>query len=539
MRSLVLSTLLLGAALTCGDGLTVRRTLADESLPQKIDALIAARAGGPLSPRTDDAAFLRRIYLDLAGRIPTVAEAREFLADPAADKRDRLIDRLLASPDHAQRLADVLHVMLMERLGDAPEWRRYLVTAVSTNKPWDRLVREMIWADVADEGTRGAAFFFTKRLENYGQNPVDVPGLVRDVGRLFLGVDVQCAQCHDHLFVPEYTQDYYQGLFAFVGQAQIRRDVKFPALAETPLKKKVEFASVFTKEPRSVGPKLPGGAEIDIPVLPAGEEYETPPDRKTNAPGVLKFSPLKLLAEQLPTASNRAFARNMANRLWWLTMGRGLVQPLDLHHTENPPSHPELLELLASEFSNHQFDIRWLLSQLARTETYQRSSHLPADAPPEQVPVESYRTALEKPLSAEQLLAAIAQATEVAPREQSQTEAWEKLRERFAKAFANPPREPETEYAPSVRGALFLLNDEVILRWLADSPGNLIERLGKLEPAAPIADELYLAVLSRLPTDEERAEVQTTLERHSDRRPAALARLAWALLASTEFSVNH
>ncbi|MFO0906323.1 MAG: DUF1549 domain-containing protein [Pirellulales bacterium] len=523
---------------------------AQAPLHEQVDALIEARMGGAASEPASDGEFLRRATLDLAGRIPTIEETRQFLADASPDKRAKRIEALLAAPEYADRMADFLHVMLMERQGDAVEWRKYLHHSATANKPWDQMVREMIWSDPNQEASQGAAFFFTKRLENYGQNPVDIPGMVRDVGRLFLGMDVQCAQCHDHLFVKDYTQDYYQGLFAFVGQAQIRRDVKTPALAETPLKKKVEFTSVFVQEPRTIGPKLPGGVELDVPEWKAGEEYLTPPDKKTNFPGELKFSPLKLLAEKLPRRENPAFARNMANRLWWMLMGRGLVHPLDLHHSENPPSHPELLELLANEFAAHQFDMKWLIGQLALTRTYQRSSRLPEGASPESVPETSYRTALEKPLSAEQILASMRIATGQAqaeaaakPNDKAQQEELAKLRERFAKAFANPPKEPETEFAPSVKAALFLMNDAVVLGWLQPRDGNLTARLAAIPDAQQTLEELFLSVLSRPPAEDERQELLELLQRPdsqgAEQRAAMLGRLAWALLASTEFAINH
>lgn len=273
--------------------------------------------------------------------------------------------------------------------------------------------------------------------------------------------------------------------------------------------------------------------------MKAEELYLTPPDKKTNFPGVLRFSTLKLLSQQLPRSENRAFARNMANRLWWLTMGRGLVHPLDLHHSENPPSHPELLELLANEFAGHGFDMRWLLAELTRTETYQRSSRLPEGVAQDGISEETYRTAIERPLSAEQLLNSVAQATGEAGREREKPEQWEKLRERFAKAFANPPKEPETEFAPSVKAALFLMNDAVVLGWLQPRDGNLVERLSAIPAPERVADELYLALLSRTPESEEVAEVVETLAKHADQRPAAIGRLAWALLSSTEFGINH
>src|SRR4029079_204824 len=178
-----------------------------------------------------DAEFLRRIYLDLAGRVPSLEETKGFLADSAADKRDKLIDLLLAGDDHARRMTQAFHVMLMERMGDHAEWQKFLQASFQANKPWDQLCREILSPNADDEATRGSTFWYTKRLEKYGENPVDLPGLVRDVGRLFLGIDVQCAQCHDHLFIDDYKQDYYHGLFAFVGQTSIRTDVKFPAAA--------------------------------------------------------------------------------------------------------------------------------------------------------------------------------------------------------------------------------------------------------------------------------------------------------------------
>src|SRR5262249_15124568 len=142
---------------------------------------------------------------------------------------------------------------------------------------------------------------------------------------------------------------------------------------------KVAFSSVFKKAPKETGPRIPGGAEIEVPPLKKGEEFVKPPDPKTQFPGVLRFSPLGRLAEQLPTAENQAFTRNIVNRLWFVMLGRGLVYPLDLHHSGNPPSYPELLDLLAREFAAHKFDIKWLLRELALSQTYQRSSLLPQD----------------------------------------------------------------------------------------------------------------------------------------------------------------
>jgi len=503
------------------------------SLPERIDALIEAKADGPLAPPASDAEFLRRIYLDFAARIPTTEEARAFLADAAADKRAKLIDKLLSGEEYPRRMSQVFHVMLLERLGDHKEWQKYLLDSFTANKPWDVMAKEMLNPSPENEATRGSALFFSKRLENYGQNPVDVPGLVRDVGRLFMGIDVQCCQCHDHLFVDDYKQEYYQGLFAFVGQAALRQGEAFPAIDERPLTKKVEFMSVFVKQPKAVGPFLPGLKEVEIPVYPSGEEWEIKPDPQKKISGKLKFSTLKVLSEQLPSADNQLFRKNIANRLWWLMLGRGLVQPLEMQHAGNAPSHPELLDLLANELASHKFDMKWLLREIALSQTYQRGSQANDDAVAE-APRNSYRVALEKPLSSEQLLASMIVATEESTRAKP-----DELQERFAKAFANPPREPETEFSPTVKAALFYLNDGVVLGWLKPAPGNLAERLAKTPEADKLAEELYLSVLTRLPSEEEKQDVADYLTKRTANRDTAIRNLLWSLLASNEFCMNH
>lgn len=512
---------------------------AKEPLSTRIDGLIAAKAAGfTASPPADDAEFLRRLYLDLAGRIPTIAEARQFLDDSNPDKRRALVDRLLNSADYPRRMQELFHVMFMERLGDNDAWKKYLRDSFAANKPWDVMAREILRADPADEANRGAAFFYAKRLDHYGQNPIDYPGLTRDVGRLFLGVDLRCAQCHDHLFIDDYKQEDFQGMFAFF-QNTFLHDLSAPIVGEKPTTQKVAFMSVFAKVEKQTGPRLPGEPEIAIPAVTAGEEYLQPPDAKTKSPGTLKFSPLAKLAEQLPRSDNRLFTRNIANRLWFVMMGRGLVDPLDLSHQANPPSHPELLDLLAGEFAAHGFDIKWLLGELARSGAYQRSSRLTApDRPP---PPELFLTGLEKRLSAEQLARSALEATGERERLESTDggKPFAEAQARFIKAFANPPREPEDAFSPSLVSALFILHDHAILDLLVARPGNLVDRLDKITDVSLLSEELYLAVLSRKPTDDERAEVADYLTRHADRRTAALGQLAWALVASTEFCVNH
>lgn len=540
---------------------------AADSLPQQIDKLIAAGADGAVvAPLADDAEFLRRIYLDLAGRIPTAQEYRAFVDDKRADKRAVVIDALLAGSEYPRRMQDFFHAMLMERRGDDPEWTAFLTDAFAANASWDEIARNVLDPDPENPRRRGAAFFYTKRLDKVGTQETDYAGVTRDVGRLFLGMDLQCAQCHNHLFIDDYKQQDFQGLFIVFQNTSIRRDVKFPAVGENVLTKKIDYVSVFDKIPLSTAPKVPGMPEMKLPEYKAGEEYLVPPDRKKNFAGVPRFSPLEAIAHELPTPKNEAFVRNAVNRLWFVMFGRGIVNPLDQHHTANPPSHPELLDLLTDEFAAHKLDIKWFLRQLALTDAYQRSSHV---AVGDEKSVDRSTAANEKRLSAEQLYAAVltatgpwpkpaAEATPPAENAVAKTEAKAesketpagtspaplgplpeaKLRVAFIKAFANPPQEPEVEFTPSLKSSLFMLNDPAVLGLLTPQPGNLIERLAAASDA-DVPGELYRSILTRDPTDEERDAAVEYLKQKSNDRAAALVDLAWALLASTEFAVNH
>lgn len=526
-------TCLFSLVLMFGPALTA---CAEDALHTRIDALIQAKLKGqPSSASAEDAEFLRRIYLDFAGRIPSSTEARRFLDDKAADKRAKLIDQLQASAEYPVRMQELFNLMLMERLGEHDEWNKYLRQCFAQNKPWDQMAREMLGAAPHDEAAAGAVFFLAKRLENYGQNPVDYPALTRDIGRLFLGKDFRCAQCHDHLFIADYKQRDFQGLYAFIKNVALLRGAKVPAVMEKATTEKIEFVSVFGGDKKATGPRIPGQGEIAIPSFKKGEEFLEKPDRKKKTPGVLKFSTLAKLSEQLPTVENEAFNRNIVNRLWFVMMGRGLIYPLDLDHSGNPASHPELLALLEKEFVAHKYDMRWLLRELALTQTYQRSSRLPAGV--QKVQPEEYRTALERRLQAEQFLRAMLEATgEKAVKGGATFDAKKAV---FIKAFAYPAREPEDEFNPTLKAALFLLNDKSVLSWLTPKPGNLLDRLQKIDDSNKLADELYLSILTRRPTAEETQAVAKYLNDRHDRRPAALRNLTWALLASTEFCVNH
>ncbi len=514
---------------------------ADDSLHSQVDALVAAKfAGQQPVDAANDMAFQRRIWLDLAGRIPSTDEARRFLKDGSANKRTAEIDRLLAASTYAERMEDLFHVMLMERRGDDDNWRKFLRQQFEKNQPWDGLARAILMPNDEDELARGAAYFYTKRLAKYGQNPTDFPGLTRDVGRLFLGVDLQCAECHDHLFIDDYKQRDFQGLFAVFKNLSIRRGVDFPAVNEKAMTAKLEFVSVFAEGKDETGPRIPFADEFPIPPPPAvaPEKKKTKPDPNAKP----AFSALSLIAEQIAAHDRELFNRNIVNRLWFLMMGRGLVEPLDQFHSGNPPSHPELLDLLAREFAAHKYDIKWFLRELAMSQTYQRDSRLLAGAKPPAA--DTYLTGNERRLSAEQLLSSTLIATGNFERLSKSdgdkpNEQFAEVEKKFLTMFANEPREPEVDFSATVKGALFLLNDDKFLNLLKPEPGNLVHRLLPMTDSHALTEELFLSVFTRPPTDDERAAVADYLKQNSARRETALSHVVWSMLASMEFYVNH
>lgn len=517
---------------------------AAEPLPPQIDKQIAASYSGKTAGQADDAEFVRRLYLDLTGRIPTVAEAKSFLDDKAKDKRAKLVDKLIDGPEYARRMTEAFNAMLMERRGEHTEWTKFLTTAFEKNEPWDSMVRNIIDPPDADEAHRGAAWFAVNRLSKVGQQDTDYPGLTRDVGRLVMGMDLQCAQCHNHLFINDYKQIDFQGLYTVYLNTAIRTDTQFPAIRENLMTKKIEFSSVFDQKPFMVGPRVPGMQEVSIPALAKGEEYLVAPDPKAKKFGVPKFSPLEELAEQITSADNYGFRENIANRLWWLLLGRGIIDPLDQRHGANPPSHPELIKLLADELMARKYDMKSLLRDIAKSETYSRSSRW-ATGGEKRPEAHTYAVASSKPLSAEQMFHSVLTASGPHSEESFVVAGVEKpvtvgdLKAKFIKALANPPKEPEIEFAPSVKSALFLMNDNAILTLFQPKDKNLTARLVEMKDAAAIADEMYLAVLSRKPTADEAAEVADLLKKYSDRRAEVLSQLAWALASSTEFCLNH
>ena len=366
-------------------------------LHARIDRHVAAGQVGPLAGQASDGEFIRRLHLDLTGRIPSSTAARDFIDDKSATKRRAAIDALLASPEYARHMATVFDVMLMERRADkyvkTPAWRGFLRDAFAANKPWDAVAGEIIGTDGnrTDVPHAAAKFILDREAE---------PNLVtRDLARKFFGMDLQCAQCHDHPNIDDYYQRDYYGIYAFVSRSFVfRPDAKKPAILAERATGEAKFKSVFTEISGGMRPRVPGAFEISEPAFSLGEEWQVAPNPKNKKlRGIPKYSRRAQLAKQ--AAASPYFRRNIANRLWGYMMGRALVEPRDGLHTGNPSAHPELLGLLADDFAARNYNVRNFLRELALSQTYQRQFDLPAQLKPT-TPIPALETE-QKKLSAE------------------------------------------------------------------------------------------------------------------------------------------
>lgn len=348
-----------------------------EPLHVRIDKLVAATQVGPVGGVASDAEFLRRIYLDLAGTIPSSAEARAFIDDKNPAKRAALIDRLLAGPRFAPHMANVFDVMWMERRADkyvpAADWQKYLQASFAQNKPYDVLAREVLSADGSDPATRPQAKFLLER-------EAEPNLLTRDIGRMFFGRDLQCAQCHDHPLIDGYLQREYYGIYAFVVRTSLFTAPDKKVMLAENAEGEASYQSVFDPAAKgSIRPVVPGGAQLEDPIFNRGEQYTVAP--APNVRPVPKYSRRAQLAAQATSGTNRAFNRNIANRLWAHMFGRGLVHPVDFSHPDNPPSNSELLDALTAEIVALKFDMKAFLREIALSQTYQRAFDTPALTP--------------------------------------------------------------------------------------------------------------------------------------------------------------
>ena len=284
-----------------------------------------------------------------------------------------LIDTLLEDSRFDLNFMRVFDVMLMERkpkkIVKPHLFRAFLRKSLEQRKGLDQIVREILTADGVGEDARPAARFLLDR----DAEPHEV---TRAVGRLFLGTDMQCAQCHDHPSINDYVQADYYGVFAYLNRSFLFEDKQQGKVIAEKADGEASFVSVFQGgQPQKMMPHLPGGRTLDEPQLGEDEQYLVKPADDVRP--VPAFSRRAVLAGELTSGRHPAFQRNLANRIWAHMMGRGLVHPLDFHHRDNPPSHPELLEALSDLLVDLKFDLGKFVREIARSKAYQFSSALP------------------------------------------------------------------------------------------------------------------------------------------------------------------
>jgi hypothetical protein len=515
----------------------------------------------PAAP-ADDRTFVRRIHLDLMGRIPTREETENFLRDRARDKRARLIDRLLASEEYPRHMREVFDPVLMDRRGAEWEdkranlkWFAWLEDAFRNNRPWNEVVHDLIVARPGRPEDRGAVWFLYER-ENNAQ------AMAESLAPVVFGLQVKCAQCHDHMVAREIKQAHYWGMVAAFNRSKNVDTPAGPGVAESAIGGFVSFANLKKESQparlvffngRSVEEPWPkeGVKETDSPdlyLVPPPEKAAATSDKdkdqprrrreraaKADQPAVPKFSRREAFADAV-TRDNPLLARAMVNRVWAMLFGRGIVHPVDLMDSKHPPTQPELLDWLARDFERSGYDVKRLVRTLCSTRVYQLDSRNAKSSRAKPAAPGAFARALDKPLSAEQLYRSLLVATGnradtngvVAGKSEKE------LRRAFIKEF---PALFPAEYNASLQQAMFLANSELFDQLLAPRDGNLPTRLVAVPDEKLRVREAFATVFGREPDAEELRECGAYLKGRSPE--AGTKQLLWAMLASAEFQVNH
>jgi hypothetical protein len=498
------------------------------ALAARIDKHLAAgwsAAGVTPAPLANDAEFLRRVYLDVAGRIPSVAEARAFLQDTAPDKRERLVERLLASPRYVTHWVNVWRALLLPEASASNQTRRltpgfetWLREQLAKNAGYDAMTRELLTAPIDTSSPRFAVF-------NVGQssNPLayflakeSLPeNLAAATARVFLGIRLECAQCHDHPFA-DWKRDQFWNLAAFYSGLQSQSQGGFAfGLQETGDRREMTIPGTQ----RVVQAKFPDGSE---PTWAA------------------QLSARRTLANWITAPQNPYFARATVNRIWYQLFGQGIVEPVDeMVGAESTASHPELLNELAGAFAAHNYDLKFLIRALTASRAYQLTS---AGKQPGQDDLRLFARMPLRGLSAEQLLDSLVQATghqDTVSR--NATAGRDELLNKFTEQNDRP-----TEFQTTILQALALMNGRLIADQTALERSEFLAAIidAPFLDTAEQIETLYLATLSRPPRPKEMERAKRFIENSAGEnreavRKQALADLFWALLNSGEFLINH
>ena len=487
-----------------------------------------------------DEVCLRRVSLDLLGVLPTAEEARSFVADKRADKRERLVEKSLRRQEFADfwalKWSDVLRneERLLDRKG-SEAFHHWVRQCLAENKPLDQFAREIISARGSTYQNPAANFYRANR------DPVS-----RSVGmaQLFLGTHLQCAQCHNHPFDRWTQDDYYDwaGVFSRIEYKVLENRRQDKNDSHEFKGEQVIYVSSkgSIKNPRTSKPAQP--RFLGVPASSAA----------------LEDDPLEAVAQWITSPANKMFARAQVNRIWFHLMGRGIVDPIDDFRPTNPASHPELLDELARDFVQHKFDLRHMIRTITTSTTYQ----LAPDTNDTNFDDESnFSHALVRRLAAEQLLDCQSQVLGVPlklegypaglraaqmpgerPEHKRENKRTMSPSEQFLSVFGKPPRlltcECERSNETSISQAFQLISGPAINSMLSNPENRLTALLNSGRPDSKLIEELYWSALTRAPRQVELQKAIDLLDAAKDRR-AVLEDLAWALLNSKEFVLRR
>ena len=518
---------------------TVPLGAAVESLPVArnfIDELVFAKlkqVGVPPSELCDDATFLRRVTIDVAGRLPTVEEARAFAADSAADKRDRLIDRLLESTDYADYFANKWSAILRNKRDDAKEMRgTYLFHAwirdsLLTNKPFDHFVREILIASGEMSLNPPVAWY---------REVKDATRQLEDSAQLFLGLRLQCAQCHHHPFEKWSQQDYF-GFAAFFSRVGRKAG---PNPGE----------EVIFHRRGGAGATNPKTKQVVKPMGLGAPPVELPPDE----------DPRVELAEWMTSKDNRFFARSAVNRYWKHFLGRGLVEPEDDMRETNPPTNPRLLDALAAHFVRSGYDLKDLVRTICRSSVYQLSAapnaHNAVDRQyfsryyPKRLTAEVLLDAVNSVTGSQGNFAGLPAGTRAVQLPDNGFNEASYFLEVFGRPQSSSACECERSNDASLSQALHLINAREVQANLTADAGRAAQLAGDVRGADEAKiEELYLGAFASRPAEKEMAAATSyvagkvaakpTDKDETSARKAAYEDLIWVLINTKEFSFNH
>lgn len=477
----------------------------------------------------DDGEFIRRASLDICGTLPTPAEVADYVADKQADKRARLIDRLLDRPEYAAHFALKWADILRNRGGGySTRYQRagttlfsgWIRDALAENMPYDRFVGSILTATGSQETNPPTVWYRTVRTN---------ADYVESTAQAFLGIRIQCAQCHHHPAERWSQADYFQlaAIFARVGRKGGYSD------AEVPTDETIYLADEGeVRHPRSnalMKPTPPGGAPLEL------ARYD---------------DPRRGLAKWMSAPNNPYLARTMVNRVWGHFFNRGIIHPIDDARSTNPPSNPELLEALAREFTTSGYDVKQLIRTICNSAAYSVSS-VPNELNRDDV--QNYARYYPRRMSAEVLLDAFSQTLDAPTKFRAAggdfplgTRAIdlpdEAVPSHFLDVFGRPARnsacECERVDSPALGQTLELVNSAELQAKLTADKGFVVRLATNDKPHTANVDEIFLRVFARRPREKEQAVALKFLESQTDRK-TAYGSLVWSLLATNEFLFNH